>query len=86
MTIPAHSADAKRGFSDMKMIKSDWRSCLRPHVLSYLLFIMFHTDNIEMYDPTSAINLWNKSGRHTLRPEQSLYGPRIHGSDEKRSG
>ena len=32
LSIPAHSADAERGFSEMKLVKSDWRSNLRSDV------------------------------------------------------
>jgi hypothetical protein len=66
LTLPAHSADAERGFSEMKLVKSDWHSCLRPSILSDLLFIIFHTYDIPSYDPTDAINLWNLTGQRTL--------------------
>ncbi|XP_071795584.1 zinc finger protein 862-like [Asterias amurensis] len=47
LTIPAHSADAERGFSEMKLIKTDWRSKLRPSILSDLMMIFFHSAEIK---------------------------------------
>ncbi|XP_049889995.1 uncharacterized protein LOC126383508 isoform X2 [Epinephelus moara] len=37
LTIPATTADCERGFSVMKQVKSDWRSCLKGETLSDLL-------------------------------------------------
>ena len=53
LTLPAHSAYAERGFSEMKLVKSDWRSCLRPSILSDLLFTMLHA-----YDIPSVWPYW----------------------------
>ena len=71
------------GFSEMKMVKSDWKSCLRPWVLSDLLFIMFQRNDIPTYDQSPAIHLWNVSGRWVRRPEQNPYGPRVQVEDKK---
>ena len=60
----------------MKLVKSDWRSCLRPSILSDLLFIMLHAYDIPSYDPTDAINLWNLTGQRTRRSSQRPYGSR----------
>ncbi len=81
LTIPVNSADAERSFSEMKMVKSYWRSCLWPWVLSYLLFIMFHTNDIPTNDPSPAIHLWNVSGRQVTGPEQTPFGPRVQRKD-----
>jgi hypothetical protein len=43
LTLPASSADAERGFSEMKMTKTDWRCSLRSFVLNDLLTIHFNT-------------------------------------------
>ena len=82
LTIPAHSADAERGFSEMKMVKTDWRSGLRPAILSDLLFIMFHTEAIGKYDPTDAVKLWNASSTRARRPTLEPYGPRAATEDD----
>ena len=41
---------------------------LRPTVLSDLLFIMFHTEDIASFDPVPAIEMWNISGQQSRRP------------------
>ena len=81
LTLPAHSAYAERGFSEMKLVKSDWRSCLRPSILSDLLFIMLHAYDIPSYDPTDAINLWNLTGQRTRGSSQRPYGSRPDDGD-----
>ena len=69
LSIPAHSADAERGFSEMKLVKSDWRSNLRSDVLSDLLFIQ------------PAIALWSVSGEAAKRPNITPYRPREEDAD-----
>jgi hypothetical protein len=65
----------------MKLVKSDWRSCLRPSILSDLLFIMLHAYDIPSYDPTDVINLWNLTGQRTRRSSQRSYGSRPNDGD-----
>ena len=81
LSIPAHSADAERGFSEMKLVKSDWRSSLRSDVLSDLLFIQLHAADIKDFDPEPAIALWSVSGEAAKRPDITPYGPREEDSD-----
>ncbi|KAI0222661.1 hypothetical protein LSAT2_026077 [Lamellibrachia satsuma] len=69
LSLPAHSADAERGFSEMKLVKTDWRSKLGNDILTDLLHISFHTASIADFDPTAAIHLWNSSGTRARRPE-----------------
>ena len=69
LTLPAHSADAERGFSELKLVKSDWRTNLGNDVLTDLLHVSLHTATIGEFDPTAAIHLWNASGPRTRRPE-----------------
>ncbi|KAK2179503.1 hypothetical protein NP493_484g01000 [Ridgeia piscesae] len=65
LTLPAHSADAERGFSEFKLVKSDWRTNLGNDVLTDLLHVLLHTPSIGEFDPTAAIHLWNASGPRT---------------------
>jgi hypothetical protein len=65
----------------MKLVKSDWRSCLRPSILSDLLFIMLHAYDIPSYDPTDVINLWNLTGQRIRRSNQRPYGSRPDDGD-----
>ena len=81
LSLPSHSADAERGFSEMKLIKTDWRSCLRPEVLSDLLFVLFHSAEIEHFDPIPAVNVWTNAGTRSRRPEIVPYGAREEDSD-----
>jgi len=69
LTLPAQSADAERGFSELKLVKSDWRTNLGNDVLTDLLHVSLHTAHIGGFDPTAAIHLWNASGPRTRRPE-----------------
>ena len=79
----AKQAGPSKSMAEMKMIKTDWRSTLRPQVLSDLLFIMFHTEEIKNYDPTDAIHLWNVSGSRVRRPCQKPYGARAIDQDDE---
>jgi hypothetical protein len=65
----------------MNLVKSDWRSCLRPSILSDLLFIMLHAYDIPSYDPTDAINFWNLTGQRTRRSSHRPYGSRQNDGD-----
>ena len=69
LTLPAHSVDAKRSFSEMKLIKTDWRSNLSNDNLTDLLHISFHMASIAEFYPTAAIHLWNNSRPRARRPE-----------------
>ena len=39
LTLPGSSTEAERGFSLMKVIKTDWRSCLSDIALSHLMMV-----------------------------------------------
>jgi hypothetical protein len=68
LSLPAASSDAERGFSELKMTKTDWRCSLRSNVLNDLLTIHFNTPSIGKYDPLPAIQLWNSSVTRKRRP------------------
>jgi hypothetical protein len=68
LSLPAASADAERGFSELKLTKTDWRSRLRNSVLNDLLVIQFITPNVAEFDPIPSIHHWNSVGDRRRRP------------------
>jgi len=75
-TLPASSAIAEQGFSIMKKAKTDWRSRLQSNKMTEILRIKLHAPNVQEYDPTSAIHLWNLSSVRGRRFNQEPYGTR----------
>lgn len=69
LCMPASSADAERGFSQVKLVKTKLRSRLRADHLTNLLTIQLHTPDVREFDPNPAINLWLKgSSTRSRRP------------------
>lgn len=68
LTLPASSTDAERGFSELKLTKTDWRARLRNTVLYDLLLIQFLTPTVEEFDPVPAIHHWNSSSVRARQP------------------
>ena len=70
LSLPASSAEAERGFSAMKMTKTDWRSCLKDDALSDLLTVKLESAPIlpvksdqgevlvPAFDADKAIMVW----------------------------
>lgn len=69
LTVPASTADCERGFNQMKLVKSDWRSRLTSRSLCDLLTVQLSSASIENYDPTPAIQLWHQASIRPRRPE-----------------
>ena len=46
LSLPASSADCKRGFCLVKVIKSDWKSRLRGTVVTDLMTVQLHSPEI----------------------------------------
>lgn len=68
LTLPASSAEVERGFSQLKLLKTDMRSKLKESHLNDLMFIKLLSAPIPEFDPTEAIRLWNTSGILPRRP------------------
>jgi len=68
LTLPASSADAERGFSEMKMTKTDWQTHLCNSVLNDILMVHFNTASVKDFDPYPAIHQWNSRGQRERRP------------------
>ena len=67
-TLPASSAEVERGFSQLKILKSDIRSTLSEERLNDLLAVKLLSADIQNFDPMPAIELWNTSSVRTRRP------------------
>ena len=68
LTMAPSSAEAERGFSQLKLIKTDLRSTLGQDVLNQCLGIKMLSDDITTYDPLPAIDHWNGCGIRSRRP------------------
>ncbi|XP_071752885.2 zinc finger protein 862-like [Centroberyx gerrardi] len=67
--FPMSSSCCERGFSSMKRIKSDWRSCLSNEMLSFLLHISVHGPPAQQFNAEKAVTKWWSSGCRTRRPQ-----------------
>ena len=68
LTIPASSADAERGFSCLKLTKTDLRNRLGDCHLSDQMSIILESESISNFDPMPSIHLWYAS--RSRRPRQ----------------
>lgn len=69
LTIPATTADCERGFSVMKQVKSDWRSCLKGETPSDFLKTQLCSPDIKDFDPIKAIDIWHADSLRSRRPD-----------------
>ena len=68
LILPMCTACCERGFSAVKRIKNDWRSCLAVNVLDHLLRITLEGPTVDDFEPEKAIQHWWESGEHSRRP------------------
>ena len=68
LTLPASSAEVERGFSQLKLLKTDMRSKLKESHLNDLISIKLLCAPVPDFDPAEAIQLWNTSGSLARRP------------------
>ncbi|KAG8512669.1 Sperm flagellar protein 2, partial [Galemys pyrenaicus] len=71
LTLPASSAEAERGFSQMKRTKSQMHAKIKADSMTDLLIIQLNSPDINYFDPRKAIHLWNMrtpSSTHNTRP------------------
>lgn len=74
LTLPASSAEAERGFSQMKRAKSQMRATIKAESMTDLLIIQLNSPDINNFDPRKAIHLWNTrtpSSTGDTRPNSS---------------
>ena len=58
LTIPATSTACERGFSQMKIVKSDHRTVMKEKTLSDSLMISLESPSIKDFNPDEAIDIW----------------------------
>ncbi|XP_043831005.1 sperm flagellar protein 2 [Dromiciops gliroides] len=68
LTLPASSAEAERGFSQMKLTKSQMQFKIKPENMTDLLIIQLNSPDINKFDPKKAIHLWNTSWQRITPP------------------
>lgn len=66
LSLPAGTSECERGFSQMKLTKTEYRNKLKSHTMTMLMTVQLHSDTISSYDPTPAIHQWNSC--HHRRP------------------
>ena len=75
LSIPAHSVECERGFSLLKIIKTDWRNRLVDDAVTDLIRITLDAAEIKEFNPDPAIHLWQQAvvrGRGR-RPNQKIW-------------
>ena len=68
LTLPASSAENERGFSSMKLLKSNRRTKMSGGTLDKLMSIQMCTTTVDQFDPEPAIVEWMKAGSRPRRP------------------
>ena len=68
LILPLATATVERGFSAMKRVKNDWRSCLETDILNMLQRII-NGCSFDVFDPQRAIQHWWTSGQRARRPD-----------------
>ncbi|KAF4024459.1 hypothetical protein G4228_016278 [Cervus hanglu yarkandensis] len=59
LSLPASSAEAGRGFGQMKRTRSQMRAKVEADSMTDLLIIQLNSPDINNFDPRKAIHLWN---------------------------
>uniref|UniRef100_A0A8C6DYS5 Sperm flagellar 2 n=2 Tax=Moschus TaxID=68410 RepID=A0A8C6DYS5_MOSMO len=59
LSLPASSAEAGRGFSQMKRTRSQMHAKVKADSMTDLLIIQLNSPDINNFDPRKAIHLWN---------------------------
>ncbi|XP_052213171.1 uncharacterized protein LOC127832060 isoform X2 [Dreissena polymorpha] len=68
LSISPSSAEAERGFSQLKLLKTRLGTRMTQPVLNNLLCINLEAPDVEHFDPTDAVHNWNTSGVRMRRP------------------
>ncbi|KAK5930692.1 hypothetical protein CgunFtcFv8_026910 [Champsocephalus gunnari] len=68
LVLAVNTAVCERGFSCMKRVKNDWRSCLGTEQLSRLMFSSIEGPSMDNFDAAGAVEKWWTSGNRARRP------------------
>ena len=86
LTLPASSAEAERGFSQLKNVKTKLRTRLTAERVTDLLTVQLNAPSIKDFDPTEAIQLWNNPGRQrSRRPNTGYVATRVTSHSDSES-
>ncbi|XP_046544987.1 uncharacterized protein LOC124255192 [Haliotis rubra] len=73
LTLPGSTAECERGFSQLKIIKTEIRNKLSSSTVSNLLTVQLNSEEVEDYDATQAIHHWLRvKPRRTRHLERKL--------------
>ncbi|KAM9138939.1 sperm flagellar protein 2-like [Pangshura tecta] len=67
LTLPANSAEAERGFSQMKLTMMQLHSKGMSESVTDLMIIQLNSPDIKKFDPEKAIHLWNSAWQRHRR-------------------
>lgn len=75
LTFSPSSAQAERGFSQLKLVKSNLRNRLGQNSLNNILTIKFLSNDIQSYNPEKAVDNFFMSKKRRLRVRQTVSVP-----------
>ena len=79
LTLPSSSAANERGFSQMKLTKTNTQCRMNNTTLNHLMIIQMATPKVKEFDPDPAINRWINA---SIRPRRPLF---YEGSSRKQA-
>lgn len=75
LTFSPSSAQAERGFSQLKLVKSNLRNRLGQNTLNNILAIKFLSNDIQSYNPEKAVDNYFMSKKRRLGVRQTVSVP-----------
>ena len=81
--MPASSTEAERGFSTMKLIKTNLRASMKSETLNDLLRIVLLSPSESEYDPTAAVEHWYAARARRMRSAGAQVSIEEEASDEE---
>ena len=82
LTMSPSSSEAERGFSQLKLIKTDIRSNLGQVALNHSLAIKLLSAPVKQFNPLESIQHWNTSSPRSRRPTlKDRLGNNLHDVD-----
>jgi hypothetical protein len=67
-SLPSSSAENERGFSQLKLTKTNGRGRMSNSTLNDVMTIMMETPTVSEFDPQPAINNWLSASARKRRP------------------
>lgn len=63
LSLPAGTSECERGFSQMKIIKSQWRNKLKSSSMTLLMTIQLNSESVAEWNPEKSIFHWNRNAK-----------------------